>query len=161
MARLVLMLALCVLPALISASRPVSEVEYQLVGKVYCDTCRAGFETAATKYISGAEVKVECRDRKNSDVVLYKATGKTDSTGTYNILIKGDHGDRLCEAMLVSSPLEGCNTADPGRDRSSVTLTSYNGIVSNKRFANAMGFMQNEIMSGCTQLMQQYQEVDD
>ena len=161
MAKLVLMLALCVLPAIVIASRPVSDVEYHLIGRVYCDTCRAGFETPATRYIAGAEVKVQCKERKNTKVVTYEAFGVTDATGTYNICVKGDHGDGLCEVMLVSSPLKACKTADPGRDRSRVTLTSYNGIVSNKRFANAMGFMQDEIMSGCTQLLQQYQEFDD
>lgn len=51
MAKSVLMLALCVLlPALISASRPMSR-PFLLQGRVYCDTCRAGFETSATTYI--------------------------------------------------------------------------------------------------------------
>ncbi|KAM0062727.1 putative allergen Ole e 1 [Helianthus debilis subsp. tardiflorus] len=51
MARVLLILALCVLlPALISAARPMSR-PFRLQGKVYCDTCRAGFETSATTYI--------------------------------------------------------------------------------------------------------------
>ncbi|KAI3762070.1 hypothetical protein L1987_52493 [Smallanthus sonchifolius] len=51
MARVMFILALCVLlPAMISAARPMSRL-FRLQGKVYCDTCRAGFETFATTYI--------------------------------------------------------------------------------------------------------------
>lgn len=52
MGRLMLLVALCVLPALVSAGRPVSQ-PFVLQGRVYCDTCRAGFETSATTYIAG------------------------------------------------------------------------------------------------------------
>ncbi|GKB21790.1 pollen-specific protein C13 [Tanacetum coccineum] len=57
MAKLVLLLALCVvaLPMLISASRPMSR-PFRLTGRVYCDTCRAGFETSATTYIPHIEL---------------------------------------------------------------------------------------------------------
>lgn len=51
MAKSMLLLALCVLlPALISGGRLMSK-PFVLEGRVYCDTCRAGFETSATTYI--------------------------------------------------------------------------------------------------------------
>ncbi|KAI3760807.1 hypothetical protein L1987_51206 [Smallanthus sonchifolius] len=159
MAKSVLMLALCVLlPALISASRPMSR-PYVLQGRVYCDTCRAGFETSATTYIPRAKVRVECKDREQK--LMYTAEGTTDATGTYYINVNEDHGDETCDVVLVSSPLGDCKTADPGRDRARVVLTSYNGIVSDTRFANAMGFMKDEIMSGCTTLLQSLMEEED
>ncbi|MBL1828604.1 hypothetical protein ELE35_30125, partial [Klebsiella pneumoniae] len=77
MGRLMLLVALCVLPALVSAGRPVSQ-PFVLQGRVYCDTCRAGFETSATTYIAGAKVRVECKDR-NSMQLLYSIEGITDS----------------------------------------------------------------------------------
>ncbi|KAF5818511.1 putative allergen Ole e 1 [Helianthus annuus] len=159
MAKSGLILALCVLlPALISASRPMSR-PYVLQGRVYCDTCRAGFETSATTYIPGAKVRVECKDRTQK--LLYTADGITDATGTYYINVNEDHGDETCDVALVSSPLGDCKTADPGRDRARVVLTSYNGIVSDSRFANAMGFMKDEVMSGCTMLLQSLMEEED
>ncbi|KAI3757389.1 hypothetical protein L6452_04926 [Arctium lappa] len=160
MARMVMLLALCVLlPAVINAGRPMSR-PFRLEGRVYCDTCRAGFETSATTYIPRATVRVECKDKEQK--LLYSMDGTTDSTGTYHILVNEEHGgDEICDVVLVSSPMGGCMTADPGRNRARVVLTSYNGIASDKRFANAMGFMRDEIMSGCTTLLQSLMEEED
>lgn len=52
MAKLIVLFALCVLPALAVATRPM-KTPFTVEGKVYCDTCRAGFETSATTYIPG------------------------------------------------------------------------------------------------------------
>ncbi len=154
-----LFVALCVLPALVSAGRLISQ-PFVLQGRVYCDTCRAGFETSATTYIAGAKVRVECKDR-NSMQLLYSIEGTTDSTGTYKIMVTEDHEDQLCDAVLVSSPWSDCASVDPGRDRAAVILTRYNGMVSDNRYANSMGFLKDHPMSGCTQLLQQYQEFED
>ncbi|KAJ4701295.1 Pollen-specific protein [Melia azedarach] len=109
MARTLLLIALCILPALVSASRPTRN-PFVVQGRVYCDTCRAGFETPATTYIAGAKVKVECKDRKTAEL-LYSKEGKTDSTGTYKIFVTEDHEDQFCDAILVSSPQTDCKTA--------------------------------------------------
>ncbi|KAL7176029.1 hypothetical protein ACSBR2_029577 [Camellia fascicularis] len=155
MARMVLLLVLCALPALVSAARHVAN-PLVLEGKVYCDTCRAGYETALTTPISGAKVKVECKDR-NTETLLYSIDGETNEAGKYTIMVKEDHKDQLCDAMLVSSPQSDCQSADPGRDRARVILTRNNGMTSDTRFANAMGFMKDEPLSGCKQLLQQYE----
>ncbi|KAG2700969.1 hypothetical protein I3760_06G021000, partial [Carya illinoinensis] len=151
MSRTALLFALSViLPALmVSAGRPTRN-PFIVKGKVYCDTCRAGFETSATTYIPGAKVRVECKDRKSMQLV-YSKEGTTDSTGTYSILVTEDHEDQLCDAMLVSSPQHGCATASPGRDRARVILTGYNGMASNNRFVNAMGFTKERALSGCAE----------
>lgn len=52
MAKTVLLIALCLLLALAVESRPMKN-PFVVEGKVYCDTCRAGFETSATTYIPG------------------------------------------------------------------------------------------------------------
>ena len=107
----------------------------------------------------GATVRVECKDKDQK--IVYTKEGTTDATGTYHILINEDHREETCDVVLVSSPMGNCKTADPGRDRARVALTSYNGIVSDIRFANAMGFMKDDIMSGCTTLLQSLMEEED
>ena len=52
MARMLLLLALCVLPALVRAARPARN-PFVVQGSVYCDTCLAGFETSKTTNIAG------------------------------------------------------------------------------------------------------------
>lgn len=66
MAKLVLLFALFVLPAIAVAARPT---RHPLVvkGKVYCDPCRAGFETSASTFIAGNAVSpvrspISCSD---------------------------------------------------------------------------------------------------
>ncbi|KAJ7965678.1 Pollen-specific protein [Quillaja saponaria] len=162
--RVALLFLLCALPAFVAAGRlPKNQFsinKYLLQGRVFCDTCRAGFETSATTYIEGATVRVECKDR-NTMEVRYTMEGTTDQTGTYKIRVNEDHEDQICDCMLVSSPELGCNTAAPGRDKARVTLTSYNGVASEDRYANAMGFMKEEAVSGCDEILRQYQEFDE
>ncbi|RZC49279.1 hypothetical protein C5167_017706 [Papaver somniferum] len=158
--KFLVLFAICVLPAFVSATARPVKTPLTVCGKVYCDTCRAGFETTATTFIAGANVMLECRDRKTMQV-HYTANGVTDSTGSYEITVAYDHGDHLCEASLVSSPDAGCAKFAPGRDRSVVILTSNNGVASTIRYANNMGFMADQPMSGCAQVLQQYLEADE
>lgn len=54
-ARPFVLLALCVLlQAFISAQSSGST--FHVIGRVYCDTCRCGFETPATNYIQGTNI---------------------------------------------------------------------------------------------------------
>lgn len=59
---MVVVMVTVVLPALISARRHhhhhVVEKPFILQGRVYCDTCRAGFETSATTYIPGIYIYI-------------------------------------------------------------------------------------------------------
>lgn len=110
--------------------------------------------------ILGVKVKLECRHRQTQEV-LYSAVATTDRTGSYKIFVENDQKENICDTMLLSSPHRRCKLADPGRDRSRVVLTSNNGVVSNDRYANNMGFTVEEPMSYCAQLMQQYQLTED
>ncbi|KAJ7959046.1 Pollen-specific protein [Quillaja saponaria] len=157
--RLTLLFLLCALPALVTAIRHERN-PFLVEGRVFCDTCRAGFETSASTYIPGAKVIVECKDRTTMEL-RYTKEGTTDSTGTYKITVNEDHEDQICDCKLLSSPDTNCKTAAPGRDQARVILTRYNGIASNNRYANAMGFMKEEALSGCTEILKQYQEFDD
>ncbi|GAV80481.1 Pollen_Ole_e_I domain-containing protein [Cephalotus follicularis] len=154
MARLLLLFALCVLPTLVYAvgvSRP-----FVISGRVYCDTCRCGFETPATQYIAGAKVKIECKDR-NSLQVVFSTYGETDSSGTYEIVVEDDHGDEICNAVLVSSPISDCKSADGGRSQATVILTRSNGAISDLHYANSMGYMKDQPLPGCAELLKIYQ----
>ncbi|XVE55460.1 hypothetical protein DITRI_Ditri03aG0160500 [Diplodiscus trichospermus] len=159
MAKILLLIALCVLPALVSATRMVKN-PLVVQGHVYCDRCRAGFETPKTRNMAGAKFKVECSDRKTGKVV-YKREGYTDSTGQYKIVVSEDHLDEICDAVLVKSSQPECAQMSPGRERARVILTNFNGIASNTRYANAMGFMANEAEAGCAEILKLYQEEDE
>lgn len=103
---------------------------------------------------------MECKDRAGM-AIRYSKEGTTDSTGTYRITVAEDHEDQICDSILVSSPQRDCSDATPGRDRARVILTGSNGIASFNRFANAMGFLRTEALSGCSQVLKQLQELDE
>ncbi|KAM1014027.1 hypothetical protein ACFX2C_044082 [Malus domestica] len=109
MAKLVLLFTLCVLPALAAAMRPM-KTPFTVEGKVYCDTCRARYETKAITYIAGAKVKLECID-KNNMALVYTKEWTTDSAGCYKIHVANDHLDQFCDAdtsyYCFSFSLEG------------------------------------------------------
>ncbi|XP_030541522.1 pollen-specific protein C13 [Rhodamnia argentea] len=159
MARLAVLFALCLLPAIAVAARP-TRAPLAVMGRVYCDTCQAGFETPASTYIAGAKVKVECKDR-TSMKLLYSQEAFTDSTGTYKMFVSEDHQGQLCDAMLLSSPQPNCMKPAAGRDRARVILTRYNGIASDDRYVNNMGFVMDQPMAGCAKVLQQYQDFDE
>ncbi|CAA3008402.1 major pollen allergen Lol p 11-like [Olea europaea subsp. europaea] len=156
MAKLFVLLALLMLPAIASAH--FAGNPFLVTGIVYCDTCRCGYETYASKVLAGAAVIIQC---KKNDKLTYQIEGVTDSTGSYNILVHGDRGDDVCDAMLVKSSDPECATPNRGRDRARVILTRNNGMTSDTRFANAMGFLKNEPLASCPQILQKYQEAED
>ncbi|KAJ0040014.1 hypothetical protein Pint_26631 [Pistacia integerrima] len=156
MARLLVLFAVVLVPVLVNGQK----APFTVRGRVYCDTCRCGFETSASTYIHGAKVRIECKDRDTLQL-KYSKEGETDSKGTYNIQVEDDHLDQICYAKLVSSPMASCKTPGPGRDHSQVILTRSNGAVSNLHYANALGFLRNQALSECAQFLKQYQLQDD
>ncbi|PIA48077.1 hypothetical protein AQUCO_01400577v1 [Aquilegia coerulea] len=157
MARLLILLALCVLvPAYVSAVRPL-KCPLVVHGKVFCDTCRLGFETPATTYITGAKVRVVCKTRDSLQPV-FSCDAFTDSTGSYSVTVAYDHEDQICESVLISSPQKNCAAIMPGRERANVILTNNNGIISYNRFANNLGFVRDEPLAACTNIKKLYEE---
>ncbi|GAB4847305.1 hypothetical protein Ancab_026349 [Ancistrocladus abbreviatus] len=157
-----LLLALVALSALAAtgvANRPLPH-QYTVEGKVYCDTCRCGFETSATVYIPGAKVRLECRGREDLRL-MYSVNGETDSNGKFLIHVDEDHQEQICDVVLVSSPWGNCRTADPGRSSTRVIVTNNNGIRSYKRFANNMGFLRDHALPLCGELLKYYLQSDD
>ncbi|KAL4379836.1 hypothetical protein GQ457_02G009430 [Hibiscus cannabinus] len=146
--KLFLLFAVCVLPVIVNANRQ----PFRIVGKVYCDACRAGFETTKCSYIHGARVKIECKERKTMRL-KYSVGAVTDETGTYNIPVEDDHQDQICYVRLVSSPIKSCAVPDTRRNTATVILTRSNGAVSNIHPANTMGFLQDKPTAGCQELL--------
>ncbi|KAF6176060.1 hypothetical protein GIB67_000154 [Kingdonia uniflora] len=121
-------------------------------GKVYCDTCRVAFETQLSKYIPGATVRLECRDREAGQVT-YSLEGATDVTGTYKLPIEGNHEEEICEVILIKSPLTDCNEIVNGRDRARILISTNNGIADLGRYANTLGFSRKEPVAGCDEVL--------
>ncbi|XP_077210552.1 major pollen allergen Lol p 11-like [Tasmannia lanceolata] len=149
--------ALCFLSALGIAC---ANTNFLIEGRVYCDTCRAGFETDATYYIPGAKVKLECVQR-NDHKITFIREAVTDNTGSYKIEAPDDHQEEICEVVLVSSPVAGCNELKVGRDRARILLTENSGIVSNNRYANALGFYKTTTLQICPTLLAKYYTNED
>ncbi|KAG1334549.1 pollen-specific protein C13 [Cocos nucifera] len=116
------------LPAAVSGARDVKAAAnrgFVVEGCVFCDTCRAGFETPKTTYIAD------------------------------------EHEHENCESVLVSSPVKGCDKILAGRERAPVFLTHNNGIASDKRFANSLGFQKDIPVAGCARLLEMYQQYEN
>lgn len=109
---------------------------------------------------AGAKVRIECKG-PDATGIKFTAEGVTDSTGTYKISVSYDRGDDICDAVLVSSPDPFCSAPNRGRDRARVILTGANGLTSNIRFANNMGFLRKQSLAGCTQLLKMYLDTDE
>nr|XP_043608512.1 protein DOWNSTREAM OF FLC-like [Erigeron canadensis] len=153
MSKQLVLIALCLLPVFTTAL--VSSNPFRLKGRVYCDTCNAGFETSATTYIAGATVRVECLDRYTMSL-KYTLSAVTDATGTYEMEVPTDHGDQKCECTLVKSPDSKCAQPSIGRNRATVILTRNNGMNNDARYANAMGFATTTPLPGCKELIRSY-----
>ncbi|XP_020107479.1 pollen-specific protein C13-like [Ananas comosus] len=152
----VAVLCIALAGAVLAAPLPPFIVE----GRVYCDTCRAGFETSATQYIEGAKVRLECKHFATG-VVEHAVEGVTDGTGTYRIELADSHEEEICEVALVASPLSGCAEIAAGRDRARVLLAHDSGLASNVRYANPLGFLKEKPLAVCGALLQQYALGDD
>ncbi|PHT48460.1 hypothetical protein CQW23_12668 [Capsicum baccatum] len=161
MARIIALFVLCsVLFASINAISANFMDTFLVVGKVYCDTCRCGFETSASKYLPGSRVRIECKKRDTNDLA-YTVEGVSNSKGEYKILVNSDRGDEFCDVVLIRSSDPTCDEPNKGRDRARVVLTRNNGLVSKTRLANSMGFLTNEPLASCTKILQQYEFSED
>ncbi|GFQ06044.1 protein downstream of flc [Phtheirospermum japonicum] len=156
---LLVLFAVCFVPAIVSA-RFVGE-KFLVKGSVYCDTCRCGYETDATKYMAGATVRIECRNRDTAQSTYTSQEAVTGPNGEYTIEVQRDCGDDYCDAVLVKSANPECSTPNKGRDRARVILTNNNGMTSNIRNANNMGFLLNTPLANCGQILMKYQEAED
>ncbi|KAF8409039.1 hypothetical protein HHK36_005111 [Tetracentron sinense] len=123
-------------------------------GKVYCDTCRVQFETKLSKYLPGAKVHLECRNRNDGNIT-YTAEGECDDKSAYSIPVAGEHEEDICEVVLGKSNNPDCAGILPGRDRARVYISSNNGISSLVRYANSLGFIKKEALPECPEILKE------
>ncbi|KAL6874686.1 hypothetical protein ACP4OV_013351 [Aristida adscensionis] len=129
---------------------------FTVTGRVYCDPCRAGFETNVSYPVSGATVKVECRPFGGSQETM-KATSTTDKLGWYKVEIDQDHQEEICEVVLIKSTDAACSEIEEFRDRARVPLTSNNGIKQQGvRYGNPIAFFPKEPRKDCGGILQAY-----
>ncbi|OAY54790.1 olee1-like protein [Manihot esculenta] len=121
-------------------------------GKVYCDTCRVEFETKISEMISGATVKLECKNRENN-TLTYAVEGVTDNKGIYRLPVEGDHEEDICEVRLIKSGRADCSEQFKIVDRARILLTKNVGMVQTTRYANPLGFMKKKASPQCAQVL--------
>ncbi|KAF8103550.1 hypothetical protein N665_0188s0481 [Sinapis alba] len=161
MAKLVMLMVLCILPAIAMAAPRIGKNTLVVQGITYCDTCKFGFETAESSYaVPGATVKLVCRDRKTMDEI-YTDVAVSNRHGKYMFVVHEDHKDEMCDVMLVKSSDKACSKISRGREQSRVILNHYNGIASQIRHANNMGFEKDVSDVFCSELIKKYQVDED
>ncbi|KAJ4726434.1 Pollen-specific protein-like [Melia azedarach] len=133
----------------VANSHPTLFVE----GRVYCDQCRAQFETKLSEPVESATVALECRTRDTEEVV-YTHEVETDKNGAYMIPAESGHAELICEVVLVRSPDEECNEIIAGASRARIVLSTNSGVAEPVRHANALGFMAKEAVAGCDKVLE-------
>ncbi|XP_004959259.2 pollen-specific protein C13 [Setaria italica] len=150
--------AVAVVSAAAAGVAAVRQDDFFVEGSVYCDTCRAGFETNATTPIAGARVRLECRHyMSRSGAVERSAEGATDAAGRYRVELVDNRGaEEVCVVALVSSPLPGCAEKEAGRDRAPVEPLADDGLATTVRRANPLGFLKDQPLPNCGQILSSY-----
>lgn len=104
-------------------------------------------------------MRVECKDWATL-TITFAQEAVTDSKGKWEMKVEEDHGDEQCSSILLTSSLPDCKTADPGRSRASLVLTRENGVVSNRQPVNAMGFVRDQRLPECEEVLAMYMPLD-
>ncbi|GMJ13846.1 hypothetical protein like AT4G08685 [Hibiscus trionum] len=137
--------------------------KFTVEGRVYCDTCRVEFETKLSQPITGAIVKLECRNRTTGSFTYRSQDMLTDGKGDYKIEVEGDYGDSDCDVALVKSPRPDCSDPTEEWRKARVVLSALDGITGDIRFTNNLGFKKKVALPGCKQVLTEmgYFEVRD
>ncbi|KAE8653835.1 Alg9-like mannosyltransferase family isoform 1 [Hibiscus syriacus] len=137
--------------------------KFKVVGHVYCDTCRVEFETKISQPISGAVVKLECRNRTDGAVTFQSPEITTTQSGDYRIHVEGDYEDSDCHVTLVKSSRPDCSDLTEDWRKARVVLTSLAGVSGDIRFANNLGFKKKEAVPECKKVLTElgYYELQD
>ncbi|QCD76850.1 Pollen allergen Ole e 1 family [Vigna unguiculata] len=152
---IVLASALCFLSFLGSTC---AKDRFFVEGVVYCDTCRVQFLTKMSEFLEGAAVRVMCSQVDNAKNVTFNKETTTNAIGAYKMEVDGDHEEDTCEVILVKSPRADCNEVDKEahlQQAARISITKNNGIVSNIRQANPLGFLKKDRLPGCVELFKE------
>ncbi|KAA3453097.1 anther-specific protein LAT52-like [Gossypium australe] len=147
-------LAICILSSLNFAyGATADQNKFTVVGLVYCDTCRVEFQTSISEPISGATVKLECKNRTTEKITFQSPEITTDNLGNYKIEVTGDYEDSDCDVNLVKSPRADCKDPTEAWRKARVELTSLDGVTGQFRFANNLGFKKKEALPDCKKVL--------
>ncbi|KAK6154280.1 hypothetical protein DH2020_008528 [Rehmannia glutinosa] len=138
--------ALCILA--IAAVAHGHQQSFNVEGDVYCDPCRVQFETELAQRLTGATVKLECRDLETK-ALTYSTEGVTGANGHYSLKVVGDHANAICEVGVVKSPRPDCSEPLGDLEKSRVVLTANDGLHAAVRFANPIGFQTKTAIPQC------------
>ncbi|XP_006664913.2 major pollen allergen Lol p 11-like [Oryza brachyantha] len=156
-----LLLQLAVASALAAGALADGPPGFTVTGRVYCDNCRAGFETNVSHSIKGATVQMECRHFETQEV-KHRAEAAANEWGWYKMEVGGEHEAEICEVALVRSPEAECAEIERFRDRSRVPLTRNNGIKQDGfRYANPIAFFRKDPLPACGDILRSYDLYDD
>ncbi|TYI32361.1 hypothetical protein ES332_A04G055000v1 [Gossypium tomentosum] len=117
-------------------------MQYMVVGHVYCDTCRA-------------VVKLECRNRMNEVITFQSPEIVANNHGDYHIIVEGDYEESDCDVALVRSPRVDCSDPTEAWRKTRVVLTTLDGLSGKLRFANNLGFKKDVALPQCTRILQE------
>ncbi|KAL1537708.1 anther-specific protein LAT52-like [Salvia divinorum] len=127
---------------------------FKVEGDVYCDPCRVQFQTSLSTKLSGAGIKVECRNIETK-ALTFSVNGTTNEQGHYEVEVVGDHEDDTCEVMAVSSPDGACNMPMDDMAVSRIECTTNSGIHTDTRYANPLGFMTLDAAPQCVSVLKE------
>ncbi|CAN4116603.1 unnamed protein product [Withania somnifera] len=131
--------------------------QFHVEGKVYCDVCRTLFENRLSKPMSGAEVRLQCRNLTDHSVTL-TVEGKTNEQGVYSLLVEDNHENEICEMILMKSTMDDCTEVPEGgyaKESARITITNNNGIIETTRHANPLFFLKKEVFSECDKVFKE------
>nr|GMC55426.1 anther-specific protein LAT52-like [Ipomoea batatas] len=153
MARVVALIsALCIL-ALAGIAHCTPE-KFNVVGNVYCDTCRVQFQTRISQNIKDAVVRLDCRNMENQ-TLTYSVKGATGADGKYNLTVDGEHEKDMCEVTVVKSPREDCKETVAGLEKARVVCTQNVGMEGGLRHANPLFFMKDKADERCAKVLKE------
>ncbi|KAK4432945.1 Major pollen allergen Lig v 1 [Sesamum alatum] len=156
---IILVGALCFLSLVDVANSAVPE--FIVKGRVFCDVCRVNFFNRFSEPMPGAQVELECRDKK-SGKVTYRLTGaQTDDHGDYTLPAEGDHHGEHCEVTLVKSSRAECDEipvdGSGKKPAAEVTLIANSSFRDKIRLANPLVFTRKEALHKCVQFFKDLQ----
>jgi hypothetical protein len=100
-----------------------------------------------------AKVRLECRKRDENGDLTYSIDGVTNKNGIYRLPVEGDHEEEICEVKTIKSTRSDCNDPMAGYEKARITLTNKNGLSSDARYANSLGFMKKEALPNCIDVL--------
>ncbi|KAL3849284.1 hypothetical protein ACJIZ3_011166 [Penstemon smallii] len=136
--------AVCIL-ALASVAQSHPSNGFNVSGKVYCDPCRVQFEHQFSYHLPGATVRISCFNNL-TETITYTAEGVTDKTGYYDLRVKGDHHNDLCEVRATKSPKPECSVKMFHAERHYFKQSADNLVQDLK----PLGFMTKGVLPGCS-----------